>query len=278
LAEPVETAAATPKIAGRTKFRARLTAAIALSISSLGIYGIFWFSETISLQPEIEKAGGSVQLEVVGPQWLKDWVGRDYDWLVGTPVSLSVPPRLRVDDRWVKRLRGMTSLHTLSLNGAEITDRGMASLAPLTQLEYLDLSNTAVGDAGLEQIRGLKRLHILDLSHTRVRGPGLKHLAGMLELTSLSLDSTELDDAGLAQLPALPSLANLDLGSTKITSAGLRFLKDHPSINLLSIRNTQVDDAAIETLSARFEPYQLIIDGSNITPGGALRLGVRLAR
>ena len=255
MADPIKTQSATPKIAGRAKFRARLTAAIALSIFSLSIYGIYWFSESISLQPEIEKAGGSVQLEVVGPQWLKDWAGRDYDWLVGTPVSLSVPSQLKADDRWVKRLRRMTSLHTLSLNGAEITDRGMASLAPLTQLEYLDLSNTAVGDAGLEQIRGLTQLRTLDLSHTRVRGPGLKHLAGMVDLTSLSLDSTELDDAGLAQL-----------------------LKDCPSINLLSIRNTQIDDAAIESLSARFESYQLLIDGSRITPGGALRVGIRPAK
>jgi hypothetical protein len=49
-----------------------------LSFLAIPIYGVYCLSQMIALQPDIEKAGGSVQLEVVGPQWLKDFATRDY--------------------------------------------------------------------------------------------------------------------------------------------------------------------------------------------------------
>jgi hypothetical protein len=91
----------------------------------------------------------------VGPQWFKDFAGREHDWLFGTPARLSAPKRQKVDDHWVKGLEWMTRLQTLSLANTQITDRGMTSLASHTDLQDLDLSKTAVGDTGLEQIREL---------------------------------------------------------------------------------------------------------------------------
>jgi hypothetical protein len=303
VAEPCVSQPTPSQITRREKLWAWLMLAILLGVLGVPLYAVYSVSEMITLQPNIEKGGGIILFEAVGPQWLKDWAGGNYDWLVGTPVSLIVGPRQKVSDRWVKRLRGMTRLRTLSLAGTQITDRGMTALANLTELEYLDLSGTDIGDAGLEQIRGLTKLKSLwldgtqvsdeglaclagmnnlselDLSHTRVRGPGLKCVAAMNELTELNLESTAVDDAGLAQLPALPSLYKLDLGSTKITSAGLRVLTGRPSITSLSIRDTQVDDAAIETLSSlgHLDEYSnirliLAIQGTKITPQGAHRL------
>jgi hypothetical protein len=285
----------------REKLHGWLTLAVVLGVLGIPLYVVYCVSEMITFQPTIEKGGGIIQFEAAGPQWLKDWTGGNYEWLAGTPVSIVVGPRQKVNDRWVKRLRGMTHLRTLSLAGTQITDRGMTALADLTQLEYLDLSGTDIGDAGLEQIRGLTKLKSLwldgtqvsdeglaclagmniltdlDLSHTHVRGAGLKHLAAMNELTDLSLESTELDDAGLAQLPTLTSLANLDLGSTKITGGGLRVLEGRRSITSLSIRNTQVDDACVETVSrigkrGEYLGVRLDIRGTKITPQAANRL------
>src|SRR6516165_10377352 len=105
---------ATPCPSGwRQKLRGWLTLAVFLGVVALPIYGIYCLSEAIALQPNIEKAGGSCQLEVVGPQWLKDWAGRDYVWLFGTPVYLNAPSRQKVDDRWLKRVSRMTSLRGL---------------------------------------------------------------------------------------------------------------------------------------------------------------------
>jgi hypothetical protein len=301
VAEPCVSQPTPSRITRREKLWAWLMLAILLGVLGVPLYAVYSVSEMITLQPNVEKGGGIIQFEAVGPPWLKDWSGGNYDWLVGTPVSLIVGPRQKVSDRWVKRLRGMTRLRTLSLAGTQITDRGMTSLANLTELEYLDLSGTDIGDAGLEQIRGLTKLKSLwldgtqvsdeglaclagmnnlselDLSHTRVRGPGLRHLAAMNELTDLNLESTEVDDAGLAQLPALPSLNRLDLGSTKITSVGLRVLKGRRSIMTVSIRNTQVDDAGVDTLSSigqrgEYSGVKLDIRGTKITPQGAHRL------
>src|SRR5580704_6441487 len=241
-----------PETPPRSRWRERLRGwtllAVLIAVLAIPIYGVYCLSEMIALQPNIEKAGGSVQLEVVGPQWLKDWAGRDYVWLVGTPVDLNAPQRQRVDDRWLKQVRRMTSLRSLGLQQTQITDRGIASLVPLAELEYLGLSDTAIGDAGLEHIRGLTRITnlsldgtqvtddgleclvemtkmiSLDLSRTTLRGPGLKHLADMKNLWWLNLDSTQLDDEGLAQLPVLPSLQCLQLEGTKITNSSLRGL------------------------------------------------------
>jgi Leucine-rich repeat (LRR) protein len=290
-----------PRDSLRKRSRGWITRAMLLAIVGTLLYVVWVLSQRYTFQSDLEKAGGTVQFEVVGPQWFKDFAGRDHDWLFGTPVRLSAPKHQRVDDHWVKRLERMTRLQTLSLVNTQITDRGMTSLTSLTDLQDLDLSKTAVGDTGLEQIRGLTKLQILmlsgtqisdegvaclaqmenlvalDLSGTRVRGAGLRHLANMLQLKWLSLDSTQLDDAGLAQLPALPSLEVLDLGSTKITSAGLRVLKGRRSIQSLSIRDTQVDDGCIEPLSSvgpcylpeysRFR-FTLAIGGTKITPRG----------
>ena len=206
-----------------------------LGVLAIPLYGVYSLSEMIALQPNIEKAGGNVQLEIVGPQWLKDFAGRDYVWLFGTPISLNAPQRQKVDDRWVKQVRRMTSLRSLGLENTQVTDRGLASLEPLTDLESVALSHTTIGDAGLEHIRGLTKLRwvsldgtqvsedglaclvgmnlsMLNLADTNLRGPGLKHLAGMKELGWLNLESTQLDDHGLDQLPALPSLRCLHLG------------------------------------------------------------------
>jgi hypothetical protein len=286
----------------REKLRGWLALAILLGVVGTPLYGVYVLSEMYTFQPNFEKAGGSVQLEVVGPQWFKDFAGRDHDWLFGTPIRLSAPRREKVDDRWARRLRRMTNLQTLGLANTQLSDRGMASLAALTELRDLDLSNTAIGDVGLEQIcyltnlevlslhgtqvsdeglrclARLENLSVLDLSHTRVRGSGLRHLANMLQLQSLSLDATELDDAGLAQLPVLPSLQVLELGSTKITSAGPRGLMGRRSISCLSIANTQVDDACVKILPsvgfpARLDGYSSVrltvaIEGTKITHRG----------
>jgi hypothetical protein len=282
------------------KMRGWFALVILLGVVGVPLYAVYWISERITLQPDIERGGGIIQYEVRGSSWLKDWAGDNHDWLVGSPVSLVVGPRQKVDDGWVTRLSGMTSLRTLSLAKTRITDRGMRSLASLTHLEYLDLSQTNIGDAGLEQIRGLTKLkslslegtqvsdeglaclaamnHLtdLDLSHTQVRGAGLKHLVAMEELNDLSLEGTDLDDAGLAQLPALPSLRELNLSSTRITSVGVRVLKGRQSINSLSICNTLVDDTAIEALSRvgtrshELDYLKVAIDiqGTRITPRG----------
>jgi hypothetical protein len=188
------------------KIRGWLTLGTVLFVVGLPLYGIYWLRELYLFQPNLENAGGSVQLAVVGPQWLREFAGHDRDWLFGTPVRLFAPKREKVDDRWARRLARMTRLQTLGLANTKITDRGMTALAPLTELEDLDLSNTAVGDAGLEQLQGLGKLQILSLAGTQTSDEGLAGLAHLERLTVLDLSGTRVRGPGLQHLAGMRSL------------------------------------------------------------------------
>src|SRR5262245_11763395 len=88
-------------------------------------------------------------------------------------LSLDLP----VTDAGLKRLVGLSTLHTLAVPRSRVTDAGLAHLAALDSLESLDLTATAVTDAGLKHLAKLKRLRALSLRGTAVTDAGLKDLA-----------------------------------------------------------------------------------------------------
>ena len=57
-----------------------------------------------------------------------------------------------------------------------ISDAGVARLKGLTQLQVLWLNGTDVGDAGLEHLKGMKQLHFLWLTGSKVTRGGADKL------------------------------------------------------------------------------------------------------
>ena len=62
-----------------------------------------------------------------------------------------------VTDAGFARLKGMTNLRCLSLNGTRITDAGLEHLKGMTALFSLRLGRTDVTDAGLDHLKDIDR-------------------------------------------------------------------------------------------------------------------------
>jgi Leucine-rich repeat (LRR) protein len=150
---------------------------------------------------EIERAGGVVFTEPGGPDWLRPWIGQDWDELLDQPAFVCIDHNSETDGMLV-HLSQLSNLRSLRLAGPRVTDERLIHLKSLTALETLKLGNTSVTDAGLVHLRGLKNLQDLSLSHSQVTGPGLKHLRGLIHLKSLDLTETNVTGAGIAELQA----------------------------------------------------------------------------
>jgi internalin A len=214
---------------------------------------------------EIERIGGEVTIDADGS-----------DRSV-TEVRLTC---CELTDGWLKRLEGLTSLRSLSLNGTNVSDDGLEHVKRISSLEDLSLYGTLVTDAGLAHLKELPSLRSLNLtSSDQGSGPpgapkayssnglsrpdapprphgiivtdvGLKHLQGLTGLQSLQLQNTQITDAGLRSLAELTNLGTLDLRNTAVTDAGLEHLKGLSKLQDLLLTNTKVTDRGLEYLEA----------------------------
>src|SRR5580700_9068505 len=93
-----------PPLAKKTRrtWRDWMTIGVGFCLLAIPFYLLYWLYARISFKPEIDRLGGHVKLEVVGPRWFGDLIGPDFAWLLGTPVEITVPSQqMQVGDRWV---------------------------------------------------------------------------------------------------------------------------------------------------------------------------------
>ena len=69
---------------------------------------------------------------------------------------------LRLTDRGLRALKGLTKLKRLSIRNAAVTDDGLDALEGMPDLEELELRGTAITDAGAARLAKLTRLKWLD--------------------------------------------------------------------------------------------------------------------
>ncbi len=110
------------------------------------------------------------------------------------------------DIAYIRKLfRYLPDLESLTLEGSQISDRGLTCLAGLTGLKRLDLSSTKVSDLGLAHLQALPNLVDLDLANTQVTDAGLTNVATLANLEELDLCSSKVTEEGVAKLQrALP--------------------------------------------------------------------------
>ncbi|MBT6483106.1 MAG: hypothetical protein HOK71_00365 [Planctomycetaceae bacterium] len=106
---------------------------------------------------EIERVGGSVRRQDVGPQWLQK-LGFSFERVV-----------------------------QVNLHDTSITDDGLRNLSSLTNFRWLVLDRTRISDDGLEHLSGLTNLQGLYLNDTDITGDGLKHLGKLANLDEFGL-------------------------------------------------------------------------------------------
>ena len=238
--------------------------------------------EEASIVAEIENLGGEVTVDQ------------------GSGEKSVIDVRLtccNVTDAWLDRLKGLTRLQSLSLNGTNVTDAGLKRLEGMKSLQDLSLYDTLVTDAGLEYLKALPSLQVLNLRGTDpatnrpgspktysslglrrpdsgIRQPGtvvtdagLEHLQGLIGLQWLSLSASGVTDAGLRHIGGLTNLATLDLDDTSVGDAGLEHLKGLAKLQDLRLFNTKVTDAGLEHLKG-MTSLQWLDLGSSFGPRG----------
>ncbi len=86
----------------------------------------------------------------------------------------------RVTDRGLQKLRGLTRLRELQLNGCGITDKGLIYLSAFTNLETLGLAATAIDDEGadllIQQLPSMPALKTIVISHSQITEKGRNKL------------------------------------------------------------------------------------------------------
>jgi Leucine-rich repeat (LRR) protein len=144
-----------------------------------------------------------VDLDVGGMQWVDSGL-----W--GLPLN----------DGNLRQIGALTHLRVLSLNGANLTDRGadrpgspeairkdlknLTFLSGLVNLEVLDLSRTPVTAESLAPLKSLPKLREIRLGMaSRIDDTAIPILASMKSLKAVYVAGTQITPAGIAKLPGL---------------------------------------------------------------------------
>jgi Leucine-rich repeat (LRR) protein len=130
------------------------------------------------------------------------------------------------------RLASLTQLESLTLAGANLSDRGidrpgqaeairtelrdLAALAQLVNLQVLDLSGTPVSADALAALRQLPRLRELRLGVTpKIDDSAVGNLLALRQVKSLYVAGSGITAAGLARLRAEGHFDRLDTGESR---------------------------------------------------------------
>jgi hypothetical protein len=182
-------------------------AAVVAIIVALAVSAV-WFqfatnAKTREAISRIEKRGGRVATENVGPEWLPDFIGDQ----ITRPICATFGPAAKDVDLEV--LADLPELNEVYLSGTGITDAGLSQLVHLPRLEALHLNGTRITDVGLARLAELTNLEILFLDSTQITDGGLVHLTRLTKLQTLSICSTKVGEKGLSMLRGMRCLRGL---------------------------------------------------------------------
>ena len=196
-------------------------------------------------------------------------------------TQLRLLGQMKLDDKTLLALAGLTKLTDLNLPGTQITDEGMVALKGMKGLTSLELSGIkGLTGSGLAHLAGAKDLARLLLVHTDVDDAALAHLSGLTKLRDVTLHQTAVTDAGIRHLALLKELRTLDIGAKGITGATLNQLSGCKELVRLDLYErtgpdkTSVDDAGLQSLAAAGLPKlsDLAVARGAVTDAGLAHL------
>ena len=106
----------------------------------------------------------------------------------------------RVTDVSLKAISSLKKLEKLSLNGLEISDKGVSLLVNHESLSSVDLSGTQVTDAGVKNLCSIKRLESAYLNSTTVSNKCLDDLSGVRTLRHLGVSLSSVTPGAVDRL------------------------------------------------------------------------------
>lgn len=163
----------------------------------------------------VTSAGGKIELGSDGPIAIDLYNGNN-------PLKGKGGKNEAVNDAWLERLSGLTTLRRLSLSNCAITNDGLRHIAGLTGLEDLNLTLTAISDTGLAHLARLTELRGLGLASSQCTGSGFAHLKGLRKLENVNGHFTPFNDEGLKAIAEVGVSGRLWLGHTHFTDEGAR--------------------------------------------------------
>lgn len=175
-------------------------------------------------------------------------------------------------DQWLPRLKRLHSLVVLQLPQGT-TDSDLVRICQLTTLQTLVIDKAGITDAGTKDIGRLTELR--ELSFEYCRGLGNVTTARLVPLTKLEILNfwySGVTDVGLKQIARLPALKKLNLWGTKLTGSGVAALRNLGCLEQLNLDCTQVSDACIADLTGLKSLSFLEINQTAITDGGVRRI------
>lgn len=182
-----------------------------------------------ALRQAVEQVGGKVTFSTEGlPVEIDLYNGNN-------PLKGKGGRNTAVNDAWLEKLAGLTTLTSLSLANCDVHGAGMKHVATLTKLENLNLTLTPIADEDLAPLAALTELKSLGLASSQVSGTGFKYLHALTKLTNLNMHYTPADDAGLAEVAKVVSLERLWVVHAKFTDAVAPSLATHKNLKRLGI-------------------------------------------
>lgn len=166
----------------------------------------------------------------------------------------------RLDDGWLRVLRGLPNLQRLTIVNSQITGWGLGELSGLRRLEELDLTQSkALRDGDFQALSEMRDLRVLNLAKTAAGSYATDAISELRRLERLNLADTAVTDAAVADLAYLDKLTYLDLANTEVTDTALRTLSGMRRLKDLSLRGctgitsrglSQLERLRLESLEA----------------------------
>ena len=184
-----------------------------------------------AVEAAAKDAGGQATWNSPAPGWLTDLAGDEALAPFRTLVSLNLyngnnPLKGQgglnktVNDDWLARVAGLTTLTNLDVANCDVRGPGMKHVATLKNLERLNVTLTPLTDAFLQPLGVLTKLRVVSFASAKCTGEGFAHLGAWQAVENLNFHYTPVNDAGLKEISRLKNLERLEIVHTHFTDAG----------------------------------------------------------
>jgi hypothetical protein len=217
-----------------------------------------------SVKRSLEGMGARIRVSPVGGLHALLF-GAENDWKI-TSIELRHVTDSDIDERtgeWFSYYASQaTHCESLSCEGIALSGPSLLNLTSLTSLRSLELVDAELTEQDCAAIADLPHIERLILDGCRMKAAGLKHLARAERMTTLSLSYAQVEPGiGMAFLGAT-RLEQLSINGAVVQVTDLEALRQLPRLHHLEIANCVIDDRdALWNMLRRSEIKRLSLSG-----------------
>jgi|GEM_PF-6637856 len=181
---------------------------------------------------EIERLGGEVEIEPVGPVSVARWIARHHLIGLGRVCGVWLTGD-QFDDEAPGLLRSFGELDELVIDSPNMTDAVLQRLSSMHATRHLSVSGPKLTNGGLARLASLHGLRSLWVAGDNFTDDAMPALRQLTALEHLWVESGEVTSTGLELLAPLTNLAELELVATRVTQRDIdRFRSRHPEMQV----------------------------------------------